>query len=91
MSYYQRPKFNVTDHCILRVKQRLKISGDVFDLRIKVAEMISNSYLEFKDSDNYSYYLYDAKQSTYFVVDTNSNIAITFTKISYDKKIKLLS
>lgn len=93
MSYYQKSKFSVTNHALVRARQRLPDAKDKSDLILEyhllsLLEQAGNP--EFKDNyyDYYYLYQYD-KKMLYVVVNRNSNLVITVTKMSVEKQLSI--
>ncbi|WP_156940225.1 hypothetical protein [Mycoplasmoides alvi] len=77
MSYYSSEKFIVTNHARIRIKERLKVSGDS-DL---VIDMIINEKLNgivptYFD-DKYDYYKIPGTKNMYALVKKNTKLIIT--------------
>lgn len=93
MSYYQRSKFSVTTHALVRAKQRLPDAKDKSDLILEyhllnLLEQAGNP--EFKDKYFDYYYLYQYnKKSLYVVVNRHSNLIVTITKMSVEKQLSI--
>ncbi|MDE5617729.1 MAG: hypothetical protein K2I36_02715 [Ureaplasma sp.] len=93
MSYYQKNKFSITKHALVRAKQRLPDAKDKSDLILEfhllnLLQQIGRP--EFMDNhyDYYHLYQYD-KKYLYVVVNRSSNLIITVTKISIEKQLNI--
>ena len=93
MSYYQKNKFIITDHALIRVKQRIENFKHKSDFEIVqlLNDYLNNTNVEFSDN-NYDYYHYDCKiKYLYIVVKRCNSLIISVTPISHAKKINLLT
>lgn len=93
MSYYQKSKFTITTHALVRARQRLPDAKDKSDLILEyhllnLLEQVGSP--EFKDNyyDYYYLYQYD-KKLLYVVVNRNNNLVITVTKMSVEKQLSI--
>lgn len=95
MSYYQRSKYQVSNHAILRARQRipgLKYLDEVM-VRGKILEMIDRiSSYEFTDGHCDYYHIPNQKcPYLYFVVNKHNQLIMTISPISFEKKFQLLN
>ena len=95
MSYYQRSKFVVSNHAILRARQRIKglqfldevmVRGIILDILAKIGAP------EFSDTFCDYYRVHGQKDKyLYIVVQRNNHLVTTITPISFEKKYNLLN
>ena len=95
MSYYQKSKFSVSDHAIARAKQRIPEYSnlDNFDVKTEIINYLyKHSFPEFSDF-KCDYYLYSKlpNKYLYIIVDKKTNLVISITPISHNKKISIFS
>ena len=90
MSYYAKSQFYLTIHAAERIKQRLKLDGEIADIYKKIHALFDNSILDFRDKNNFYYLKILTKgfNHLYFVVSPE-NIIVTVTPISVSKKMQL--
>lgn len=95
MSYYYRSKFSVSNHAILRARQRIKGLRELDEVMVrgKIIEMLEKiRNFEFEDSTHMYYRIYGQKDHyLYFVVQKSNFLVTTVTPISFEKKYKLLN
>lgn len=91
MTYYSKNKYAITAHALVRIKQRLNLTGDDVSITTKINEIIINECICEFDDYAYWYFRIPKLYSHYFVISKSQNIITTFTKISDQKKISLLS
>ena len=91
MSYYAKPSFSLTTHAIERIKQRLKLQGDVVDIIKQLQILYKNAIFDFQGRDGTIFLKINDKRykNMYFVISSD-NVIITVTPISYAKKITLI-
>ncbi len=90
MSYYTFRRFNLSDHVLVRIKERIKNYQKLEDYLIrdeinKLLNRLNPSY----DDGRFYYYQHPEMYGYYFVVSKDSYLIVTFSKISYDKLLRL--
>ncbi|WP_031542833.1 hypothetical protein [Mesoplasma photuris] len=90
MSYYYKHNVKFSHHGLQRIRERLNMK-DVEEFKVKeeVLKHIKYSTRSFEVGNNE--YIRASNTDVYFVVDKNSRLIITATKISAEKELSLLS
>ena len=95
MSYYQRSKFSVSNHAILRARQRIRGLQFLDEVMVRgiILDMLSKIGMpEFSDSTCDYYRIHGQKDKyLYFVVQRANQLVTTVTPISFEKKYNLLN
>ncbi|AVP49128.1 hypothetical protein [Williamsoniiplasma luminosum] len=89
MSYYYKHNYSFSYHGMQRVKERLNMK-DVEDFKVKDEVMrlikLSNSQFETR----YDLYISAGNSQLYFVINKESNLIVTCTKVSVEKQLELM-
>ncbi|ATZ17325.1 hypothetical protein ELUMI_v1c06030 [Williamsoniiplasma luminosum] len=89
MSYYYKHNYSFSYHGMQRVKERLNMKG-VEDFKVKDEVMrlikLSNSQFETR----YDLYISAGNSQLYFVINKESNLIVTCTKVSVEKQLELM-
>ena len=85
-------KINLTEHCIIRFKQRAKncLKKDNFDLYTTLKQEKEHALLSYTSKNKQTYY-YELPnyEGLYFVVDKTTMVCTTIIELSYNKKLEL--
>ncbi|PPE05147.1 hypothetical protein [Williamsoniiplasma lucivorax] len=89
MSYYYKHDYNFSYHGMQRVKQRLNMK-DVEDFKVKdeVIKLIKFSTNQFETEKEL--YISAGNTQLFFVINKQSNLIVTCTKVSVERQWKLM-
>jgi len=88
MSYYKPSTFNLTNHAMQRLSSRLNLTGSVSQKYQQILDYYNDSFEEFHCGST-SYLRINKKPDYYFIVEDNT--IITVTKLTYNKKMEIIS
>lgn len=90
MSFYFKNRFIISDHARVRIKERIKKYKNEKDFIIDndINNLLSILNPKFSTKQHF-YFEHPKQQGFYFVVCKKQKLILTFSKISYDKFLRL--